>query len=103
MKRYHPTECIFDMLASQGPQEVYDLCVECCNQCTTDAFTTTIGAGHVATDGAINTLVAAGLIESSGPDEWQRYVTYDLTDYGYIVLSCYSDRQRDYEAHQRTL
>ncbi len=103
MKHYHATECIFDLLAASGPQELREIRRECLTQCTEPAFASDEGnlstEHHNAVNGALHTLVKAGLIDMTVEEEGPN--TYDLTDYGYTVLSLYGEREREFEAHKR--
>lgn len=79
---YHATECIFDLIASNGPQSFRALLLECREQCTAPAFCepTTKEECRNATSGAVIALFEAGIIDVEEGD-------YDLTDYGYRLLA----------------
>jgi len=97
MKHYYATECIFDLIAACGPQELYAIHAECSTQCTEPAFAEclTIGAHHYASLVALDTLSKAGIIGWDGE-------AYDLTDYGYALIEGTKHRHLEYEAHRRT-
>lgn len=81
---YHATECIIDLIAASGPQELHDLHAECYAQCTTGDYTDgrTFGESFNATNGAVHTLAKAGLLDVEDG-------SFDLTPYGYVVICTY--------------
>lgn len=95
MKHYYAEECIFDELAASGPQSYKGLVRIAKEQVTT------VGDGiflFTTVNLAVNALTDAGIIEYDNTDHY-----YDLTDYGYEIISAFSVRQKEYEAYKRTL
>lgn len=87
---YHPTECIFDMLASCGPETLFALQQECSTQCTTkestsDALTALVCAGVVAVDEDYYDLTSKGYQLADEWNTWLRARDLPKARQGYVT------------------
>lgn len=78
MKRYHTTECIFDLIAACGPQELGELRKECREQCTSEPWLGDKTAQDRADElnNAIHELEHAGII-------YRDWGVFEFTEFGY--------------------
>jgi hypothetical protein len=90
---YHATECIFDLIAACGPQALKECTHEVKTQATDEL---SIRNPEISVITALAYLCIADIIDLDGD-------TFDFTNYGFDLLAGISQRQRDYEAHRRTL
>jgi hypothetical protein len=92
---YFSQECIFDMIAAQGPQDFHDLCRECYTQATDCESQEQVSS-------AISDLIEAGLIAEDWIDDSENGTFYvDLSDFGCELSEDQSKRQREYEEYKR--
>lgn len=79
---YHPTECIFDLLAASGPQQREEMIIECRNQCPAFAGLSFLQREEL-TSNTVQALEAAGIVTV----DWDPIDGYvDLTDFGHQLV-----------------
>lgn len=86
METYHPMECILDLIAASGPQDMSDCYTECRTQCTVPDHSSNGIVYQAKLSRVWDALITAGLCESDAHN-FGGAPTLDLTEYGWEVMT----------------